>query len=424
MKDSEMYQKTELENGIKIITEKLEQFRSVSLGIWVGTGSRDEDQKNNGVSHFIEHMIFKGTSSRDSLSIAKELDAIGGLSNAFTGKEYTCFHSKVLNKHLPVLAEILSDIFLNSSFESQNIDRERQVILQEIGMIEDSPEEYIHELFNNMFYKNHPLSLPVLGTVKSISSINRDRLIDHKKRFFGPDKIIIAATGDVEHENIVDYFKPLFESVEPVTSRVKDRLPENKSNILCCHRNLEQTHICMGGRAPSLSSSLRFASALLNTILGGNMSSRLFQEIREKRALAYSIYSFLSAYSDTGILGVCLATDPREVNNVLKVVNGEIVKIQDGEVSQKDLDAAREHLMGGILLSSESTDSRMIRLAKNEFIFKRHIDYDELVAELEKVTVDDVITCAKGAFVPGGVTITTLGPFKEEDMDLERNLFF
>lgn len=419
-----MYQKTELGNGIRIITEKLEQFRSISLGIWVGAGSRDEDKKNSGISHFIEHMIFKGTGSRDSLSIAKELDAIGGLSNAFTGKEYTCFHSKVLNKHFPVLADILSDIFLNSVFESQNIDRERQVILQEIGMVEDSPEEYIHELFSNLFYKNHPLGLPVLGTVESVSSIDREGMLDHMKRFYSPDRIIITATGDIEHEKIVDFFKPLFESIKPVTNRSVNRSPENDSNILCLHRNLEQTHICMGGKAPSLLNNLRFAGALLNTILGGNMSSRLFQEIREKRGLAYSIYSFLSAYMDSGILGVCLGTDPQEVNNVLKVVNREIVKIQNGEVSQKDLDAAREHLIGVILIGSESTDARMMRLAKNEFIFGRYIEYDELVADMEKVTIDEIITCAKDAFSPGSVTITTLGPFKEEDLDIDGNPFF
>jgi predicted Zn-dependent peptidase len=419
-----MYQKTELGNGIRIITEKLEQFRSISLGIWVGAGSRDEDKKNSGISHFIEHMIFKGTGSRDSLSIAKELDAIGGLSNAFTGKEYTCFHSKVLNKHFLILADILSDIFLNSAFESQNIDRERQVILQEIGMVEDSPEEYIHELFSNLFYKNHPLGLPVLGTVESISSIDREGMIDHMKRFYSPDRIIITAAGDIEHEKIVNFFKPLFQSIEPVTDRPANRPPGNDSNILCLQRNLEQTHICMGGRAPSLSNNLRFASALLNTILGGNMSSRLFQEIREKRGLAYSIYSFLSAYMDCGILGVCLGTDPQEVNNVLKVVNREIVKIQNGEVSQKDLDAAREHLIGGILIGSESTDARMMRLAKNEFIFGRYIEYEELVADLEKVTIDEIITCARDAFSSGSVTITTLGPFKEEDLDINGNPFF
>jgi predicted Zn-dependent peptidase len=419
-----MYKKTELGNGVRIITEKLEQFRSVSLGIWVGAGSRDEDKKNSGISHFIEHMIFKGTSSRDSLNIAKELDAIGGLSNAFTGKEYTCFHSKVLNKHFHVLADILSDIFLNSAFEPQNIDRERQVILQEIGMVEDSPEEYIHELFSNLFYKNHSLGLPVLGTIESTSSINREGMLDHMKRFYSPDRIIIAATGDIEHEDIVEFFKPLFESIERVTNSPADQPPENESNILCLHRPLEQTHICMGGRAPSLSSNLRFAGALLNTILGGNMSSRLFQEIREKRGLAYSIYSFLSAYMDAGIFGVCLGTDTKEVNNVLRVVNREIVKILNGEVSRKELDAAREHLIGSILIGSESTDVRMIRLAKNEFIFGRYIEYDELVADLEKVTIDEIISCAKHAFAPGSVTITTLGPFKEEDLDIDGNPFF
>ncbi len=419
-----MYNKTELLNGVRIITEKLDQFRSVSLGIWVAAGSRDEDDKCNGISHFIEHMLFKGTGARDSLTIAKELDAIGGLSNAFTCKEYTCFHSKVLKKHFVLLADILSDIFLNSAFEPQDIDRERQVILQEIGMVEDSPEEFVHELFSNLFHKDHPLGLPILGTVESISLINREMLLDHMKRFYGPDRIIITATGDIDHDNIVEFFRPLFESIEPVKNRQSNNPPENRSNILCVQRSLEQTQICIGGIAPSLSSEIRFSVALLNIILGGNMSSRLFQEIREKRGLAYSIYSFLSAYMDAGILGIYLATDPQNVNEAIKVVNREIVRIQNGEVSQKDLDAAREHLAGGILISSESTDSRMMRLAKNEFVFHRYIEYDELIGDLEKVTIDQIIQCAKDAFSSGRVTITTLGSFKEEDLDLDENPFF
>jgi predicted Zn-dependent peptidase len=414
-----MYNKTELRNGVRIITEKLDQFRSVSLGIWVGAGSRDENEKNSGTSHFIEHMIFKGTKRRDCFSIARELDAVGGLSNAFTGKEYTCFHSKVLNRHFPVLAEILSDIFLNSSFSPEEIDRERQVILQEIGMVEDSPEEYIHELFNNLIYRNHPLGLSILGTSESISSIDRPAMLAHMRRYYRPERIIISAAGDLEHDKIVEYFKPLFEIIEPADRLAEAASPVPESGIQCVYKDLEQTQVVLGGTAPSILDRLRYAGTLFNTILGGNMSSRLFQEVREKRGLAYSIYSFISAHMDTGTMGVCFATEAQQVNEVLKVVVDEIVKIQNGDISEAELDAAKEHLIGGILIGSENTDARMMRLAKNEFFFKRCIDYDELIADLQKVTREEIIKCCNDAFSPDKLTVTTLGPFREDDMDVD-----
>ncbi|MGD9160256.1 MAG: pitrilysin family protein [Desulfobacteraceae bacterium] len=419
-----MYQKTVLSNGIRIITEKIEHFKSVSLGIWVGTGSRDENKNNNGVSHFIEHMIFKGTPSRDTLLIAKELDAIGGLSNAFTGKEYTCFHSKVLEKDFLVLAEILSDIFLNSTFDPEDIEREKQVVFQEINMVEDSPEEQVHELFNVQFFKQHPLGKPVLGTSETVSAITRDSILEHMKKYYSPDRIIIAAAGNIEHNEVVKTFEKQFGILEPVAKENREYSHELTSSILCSYRELEQLNICMGGKAPNLSSNMRFAGAVLNTILGGNMSSRLFQEIREKRGLAYSIYSFLSAYMDAGILGICVGTGPNEVNNVLDVINAEIVKIQDGDLSGKDLNEARDHLVGGILLGSENTDSRMMRLAKNEFVFGRFFEYEELVENLNKVTIDDIMACIREAFSPGSVAVTTLGSVNREDLDLTGNLLF
>jgi len=423
MKVFNMYQKSVLSNGLRIITEKIEHYKSVSLGIWVGTGSRDENQNNNGVSHFIEHMIFKGTPSRDTLLIAKELDAIGGLSNAFTGKEYTCFHSKVLDKDFFTLAEILSDIFLNSSFDPEDIEREKQVVLQEISMVEDSPEEQVHELFNAQVFNNHPLGKPVLGTAETVTAITRDSIIEHMKMYYSPDRIIIAAAGNIDHDEVVKTFEKQFGGLEPVTKENREYSHELTSSIICSYRDLEQINICMGGKAPSLSSDMRFAGAILNTILGGNMSSRLFQEIREKRGLAYSIYSFLSAYMDTGLFGICAGTGPGDVNNVLDVVNSEIVKLQGGDLSEKDLEEARDHLVGGILLGSENTDSRMMRIAKNEFVFGRYIEYEELVDNLKRVTLDDIMTCIRHAFTPGSVAITTLGSVNREDLDLTNNIF-
>lgn len=414
-----MYQKTVLDNDIKIISEKLEHFRSISLGIWVGVGSRDEGEEESGISHFIEHMIFKGTRNRNSYQIAKELDLIGGFSNAFTGKEYTCFHSKVLDRHFSSLADILSDIFLNSIFDFKEIDREKMVILQEIGMMDDTPDEFIHEIFSRLFWLSHPLGRSILGTNESVSRINQKTILNYMERFYTPNRIIISAAGNIEHSELVDFFKPLFDRLKKGPKIPPSGTPKTTPGISSRFKPLEQVHICLGGKAPDLKDDKRYASAILNTILGGNMSSRLFQEIREKRGLAYSVYSFLTTYYDTGLLGVYMGTDSKNVNTALSVISDEIAKIQKGDVSPSDIIEAREHLVGGILLGAESTDSRMMRLAKNEFFFNRYIDYDEVVEDLEKVTVDEVISCARDAFKSDSITLATLGPIKEDELDMK-----
>ena len=413
-----MYRKTILTNGVRILSERMDHFRSLSLGIWVGVVSRDEVEEENGISHFIEHMVFKGTRNRSSLQIAKELDAIGGLSNAFTGKEYTCFYSKVLNKDFSKLADILSDIFLNSVFDPQDMDRERQVILQEINMMEDTPEDHIHVLLNGLCWNNHPLGRCVLGTDETVSNIEEDTILNHMKRFYTPNRIVLTAAGNIDHDALVGYFQPLFEPLESRNDDPPRSIPHINAGVSCHWKDLEQVHICLGGKAPNLASDLRFASAVLNTILGGNMSSRLFQEIREKRGLAYSVYSFLSAYMDTGLFGVYVAMDPSQVNHVLEIVNTEIKKIRREQFSESDLAAAREHLIGGILLGSENTDSRMMRLAKNDYVFGRYVSYDELVARLEEVTMDDVIAVAEETFRNDEVSLVTVGNTRSEDLNL------
>jgi predicted Zn-dependent peptidase len=413
-----MYHKTVLKNGVRVISERLDHFRSVSVGIWVSAGSRDEVEKENGISHFIEHMIFKGTHNRSSLQIAKELDAIGGFSNAFTGKEHTCFHSKVLDKHFSDLAGILSDIFLNSIFDPQDMDRERQVILQEINMVEDTPDEHVHVLFNRLFWTGDALGMPILGTGETVSSIKKEIILNHIKKFYTPDRIIIAAAGNIDHETVLNYFQPLFEHLGSRHEDLPRATPGINAGASCHHKDLEQVHICLGGKAPHLQSELKYASAILNTILGGSMSSRLFQEVREKRGLAYAVYSFISAYMDAGLMGVYVATAPQEFNHVLEVINTEIKKIQKGEVSKSDLAAAQEHLIGGIILGSENTDVRMMRLAKNEYVYGRYVGYEELVANLEKVTVDELIAVAGETFQSDEISLVTLGPVSRKELDM------
>ncbi|RJR38398.1 MAG: insulinase family protein [Desulfobacteraceae bacterium] len=412
-----MRKKTVLENGVRIISERLDHFRSVSFGIWIGVGSRDETVEENGISHFVEHMIFKGTRSRNSHQIAIELDAIGGLSNAFTSSEYTCFHSRVLDKHLTTLVDILSDIFLRSTFDPTELDRERQVILQEISMLEDTPDEHIHVLFSKLHWMNHPLGMSVLGTPDSVCSIGREDILSHMRRFYTPEQILLVAAGNVDHEALVDQLRPLFEQIKQ-SERVPSRTtPSYHAGTSCFHKELEQVHVCLGGLGPTLSSEQRFAGAVLNTILGGNMSSRLFQEIREKRGIAYSIFSFLASYIDAGLMGVYLATEPKNVNISLDIIRKEIERIQKGDISESELAATKEHIIGGILLGSESTDSRMMRLAKNEYVYGRYISHDEVISVVERVKLEEVVEMARESFRRDRVSLVTLGPFKRGDLD-------
>jgi len=412
-----MYHKTVLKNGVRIISEQLKHLRSVSLAIWVGAGSRNEMKSENGVFHFTEHMIFKGTENRSSFQIAKELDAIGGLSNAFTGKEHTCFHARVLGEHVVDLADILSDIFLHSTFNVDDLERERQVILQEISMVEDAPDDHIHVLFNRLFWADHPIGMSVLGDEKSVSAIERETIVRYINTFYVPERILVAGAGNVDHQSLVSYFEPLFSQLEAGNASPPNDIPRSSASVSLKYRDLEQVHICLGGEAPSQLSDKRFACAALNTILGGNMSSRLFQEIRENRGLAYAVYSFLSSYSDAGLLGVYVATDPQNVNPVLMATQNVIKKICKGEISRSDLAAAVDHLIGGIYLSSESADNRMMRIAKNEFVFNKYVSYEELVSKLKNVTVDEVVEVANDTFHDGTVSLSTLGPIVEDDLD-------
>ena len=419
-----MYCKTVLKNGVRIISEELDHLKSVSLGLWVNVGSRDEERPENGISHFIEHMTFKGTRDRSSLQIAKDLDAIGGLSNAFTGKENTCFHARILGKHFGLLSDILSDIFLNSTFDPDDMERERQVILQEISMVEDSPSDNIHELFNGLFWLDQPMGMSTLGTGETVSAIKKENILKYINKFYVPERIIVAAAGNVDHKSMVANFEPLFESMTDGGKPYPERSALSSNAGVSIHfKDMEQVQICLGGEAVSQASDERFAYAILNTILGGNMSSRLFQEIREKRGLAYSVYSFVSSYTDSGLLGVYVATDSRNVNSALEAIQAEIKKISKGELSDSDLVAAKDHLIDGVYLASESTDNRMMRIAKNEFIFERYIDYDELVSNLENVTVDQVVEVAGNIFQENKVSLATLGPFKEEELDRSNLLY-
>ncbi len=412
-----MYHKTVLENGLRIVSEGLDHLKSVSLGIWVNAGSRDEEAEQNGILHFIEHMLFKGTSSRSTLQIAKELDSIGGMSNAFTAKENTCFHARVLGKHFERLADILSDIFLNSLFDPRELERERQVVLQEISMVEDSPDENVHVLLSCGFWENHPLGMSILGTEETVKGIGEKTITRYLERCYGPENVIIAGAGNIRHEDLVSYLRPLFEDLKPGGVKKNRVAPRSHAGIFCKEKEHEQVHLCLGAEAPSMKDDRRFGCALFNIILGGNMSSRLFQKIREERGLAYNVYSFHSTYCDAGMFGVYLATDTTNINPALAVIHHEIRKIRKGDLSSDDLAAAKEHLEGGIYLSSESPDNRMMRMAKNEMVYERYVSYDELVARIQQVSIEEVVAIAGDVFDNGNVFLATLGPFSKNMLD-------
>ncbi len=412
-----MYNKTVLDNGVRIITEQMDHLQSVSLGVWVNVGSRDETISENGISHFIEHMSFKGTRNRSGLQIAKALDAIGGLSNAFTGKEDICFTGRVLGKHFPILADILTDIFLFPIFDPDDMERERRVILQEIAMEEDIPEDKIHMLFNRLFWTGHPIGMSILGTGEIVSSIRKETILAYIKKYYVPERMLVVAAGNLDHESMVSYFKPFFDPLEKNGLVSERSVPYSNSGVSINFKETEQVHICLGGEAPSLLSEERFACIVLNTVLGGSMSSRLFQEIRENRGLAYSVYSFVSAYPDTGLMAVYVATDPRNANPALEAIQTELKRVSKGEITDADLDAAKEYLIGSIYLSSESADSRMMRLAKNEFVYNRYVPYEKVASDLNKVTVDEVVKVANDIFQGNMISLATLGPIREEELD-------
>jgi predicted Zn-dependent peptidase len=387
------------------------------MGIWLNVGSRDEQEDESGLTHFIEHMLFKGTQKRSALEIAKQLDAVGGMSNAFTSKENTCFHAKVLDTHLPLVVEILSDIFLQSVFDQIEVDREREVILQEINMVEDTPDEYVHILFNQNFWDGNPLGRPIFGNVRTVQSFTREMILGYLSRGYHPDRIVLTAAGNVDHQEFLELVGPAFSSIERHGHNFHRTPPRANSRVDLYHRDIEQIHLCLGTQGTSLLEKERYCCSILNVILGGSMSSRLFQEVRERRGLAYSIYSFVSSHTDAGLMGVYGAVRPDNIKETLELIRQELTRFKREPISATELRAAKEHIKGGIYLAAENTDNRMSRLAKNEIIFDRFVPYEEIEAGLEQVTVEDVQALAQQIFQPEVMSLVLLGQVNGLDVD-------
>ncbi|MCK5192828.1 MAG: insulinase family protein [Desulfobulbaceae bacterium] len=402
--------KTILNNGIRIITKKMLHVNSVSMGVWVNIGGRDESPAENGLSHFIEHMIFKGTKKRTAFQIAKEFDAIGGQTNAFTSAENTCYHAKVMGTHLETMVDILSDIFLNSVFNEKEIENERAVILQEIGMVEDNSDEYVHVLSGRNFWGKNSLGQLVLGTRENVAGFNVHTIKAFFHNLYQPERIVISVAGKLDHNRLVDLIGPVFESIRPGNSSPERITPQGRSRLNLHQRKLEQVHICLGTKGISITDSRRYAYSLMNTILGGNMSSRLFQEIREKRGLAYSVYSFITSYIDTGMFGAYAGVDPKNAYESIVLILKEISGLKEMRVDPNELRNAKEFTKGSLMLASESNDNQMVRLAQTETHFGRYIPLEEIVNSIESVTEDQIIELAQSLFQKSRFALTMLGP--------------
>jgi len=417
-----LHQKTVLRNGIRVLTEKIPFAHSVSTGIWVGVGSRDEEEDERGITHFIEHMLFKGTQRRSALDIAKEFDSVGGFANAFTSKEHVCVHAKVLASHLPLVVDVLSDIFLNSVFSDNEIEREQQVIVQEIRMIEDTPDEYVHILFQEMFWKDNPLGLPIYGSAKALESLDRTKVLRYLSRHFHSDKIVISAAGNLDHDRFLELIGPPMEGLNHPASPGRRVVPKNHPLVRIIPKDLELVHICLGMRGNSQVDENRFASHILNVVLGSSMSSRLFQEIREKRGLAYSVYSFSHSHVDAGILGIYAGVGARNVRETLELIREQLSLLADELISDGELNAAKEYLRGSMYLNAESTDSRMNRMAKNEFLFGRFVDFSEIEEKIAGVRAGQIREWFREVYIPQELTVLLMGPVEMDRADVEKAL--
>jgi predicted Zn-dependent peptidase len=403
---------TTLPNGLLVLTERMPHLRSVSMGVWVDSGSRDEAPEVNGISHFIEHMVFKGTTTRSAQQFAREVDGIGGNLDAFTGKETICFNIKVLDENVPAALELLSDLVLHPTFDPEDLAKERGVILEEIKMDEDNSDYLVHELFTQSFWKNDALGRPILGTAKTVSSFNQQIVLDEYARRFTPANMVFSAAGNLDHDDFVAQVAAAFSSLSASTGHKLERTPAPTATphiTLKNKKSLEQVQFCLAVPALPVADDDRYAAYLLNSILGGGMSSRLFQSIREDRGLAYSIYSELNPFRDTGSLAVYAGCSPDNVREVLDLTLAELTRVKQTPVTAEELDRARNQIKGNMVLGLESSSSRMSSLARQQMYWGRFFSLDEITAEIDRVTVDDLQRLANQLFTSESLTLTLLG---------------
>ena len=403
--------KTVLDNGLTVITETMPAVRSVSVGLWLRTGSRLESEAENGITHFLEHMVFKGTRNRTAEEIARSADSIGGHLDAFTAKECTSFSIKVLDEHLPRAFEVLADLVKNPLLRDEHVVKESQVIQEEIKMVEDTPDDLVHEIFTQSYWRNHPLGRPILGTRQTVRSFNRRLLFRYFRRHYTPRNMLVTAAGHLEHERVLGLVREELGAVPAGPPLVASKAPVASPGIrVRPKKNLEQVHICLGAPAYPLAHPRRFACYVMNTILGGGMSSRLFQNVREKRGLAYAVFSGLNTYTDAGCLNVYAGTSTANARTVVQLIVEEFARLKSQPLTAEELRRTKDYLKGSTLLGLESTMSRMSNVARQEMYFGRYISMDEIARELEAVTAEDVLAVARELLEPGRIALTVLGP--------------
>lgn len=410
-----VHQKSTLPNGIRLVTEELPYSQAVSLGLWLEAGSRDEAATEGGLSHFLEHMAFKGTPRRTAYDIAREIDQLGGAGNAFTTRENTCFHIKVLPDQLDRAVDLTVDLAMHPLYHAEDVERERMVILEEIAAQEDNPEDLVQVEFARAFWRG-ALGRPILGEAADISRFTREDLLAYRQATYRPELIVVAAAGNLDHQRLLDLLVPALGVVE-------NGAPPRKREPVATHpgeylfsRDLEQTHLCLGTRGLPAGDDRRFAASLLNVILGGNMSSRLFQVIREELGLAYSIYSYLSFFKDTGLLEINAGVSPKNLAALLEAVNGELRRLKSTPVTEAELAAAKDYVKSSIILNVEDSEQRMLRLARNEINFGHYIPLEDIIAGVEKVTGDEILELARQLFQADQWGRAALGPVAAADL--------
>jgi predicted Zn-dependent peptidase len=412
---TELVGRTELDNGLRVVTEQLPALRSAAIGFWVGTGSRDETADLHGASHFLEHLLFKGSETRLAHEIAEAIESVGGDMNAFTTQEMTAFYVRVPDTELEPAIDILSDIFWSPAIRGDDVESERQVILEEIRMRDDTPDDLVHDVFAQALWAGHPVGLEVIGSTESITGMARDTIAGYHRTHYEPRNVVVAAAGNLEHQQVVDMISarvPADLGTRPDRLHVTNGLPARPLTVVT--RATEEAHLVLGMQAFSRHDPDRFALTVLNTALGGGMSSRLFQEVREKRGLAYSVYSYRIAFDDTGALAIYAGTRPDRVDEVLQIIDAELERlVTDGGISTRELDAAKGHLKGSIALSLESSTSRMNRIGSSELTMREILTLDELAQRVDAVTPDAVARVIDRVITQGERSLAVIGPVDE-----------
>jgi predicted Zn-dependent peptidase len=415
-----LYRKSTLANGVRIISEEMPYVRSASLGIWADVGSSAERPERRGISHLVEHMLFKGTQRRSARQIAEEMDGVGGNLNAFTDKETTCYYAKVIDHHVPLAVDVLTDMFLNSVFDPAELAKEQKVVLEEIRMYDDSPDEMIHDLFTRTMWTGSNLGEPTIGYAETVSALTRDDLHEHLRTRYAPNAIVVAAAGNVNHDALVALFEKAFERYEGTAQLPIPEEPLLTPATFMKQKDTEQAYIVLGTSGLAQSDERRYVLSVMDTILGGGMSSRLFQEVREKRGLAYNVYSFQQGYRGSGLFAVSAGTSPSSVQECIDVIVEQLQLLAERGVTDAELTLAKEHIKGNLTLSLESTSSRMIRLGRGEFALGRHVPTEEIESNVDAVKRDQVHALARELLRPERLGLCVLGPIEDATLNWRR----